>query len=75
MFFFSIPCNSFIQHVWIGRKGDSNCLQMETDTGTIEKAGDCNDKKNYICEVPASVTSTFYIIRIKKVKLNILLHK
>ena len=46
---------------------------METDTGTIEKAGDCNDKKNYICEMP--VTSTFYIIHIKKVKLNILLHK
>ena len=74
MFFFSIPCNSFIQHVWIGRKGDSKCWQMKTDTGLIEEAG-CNDQNNYICEMPASVTSTFYIIHIKKVKLSILLHK
>ena len=43
---------------------------MKTDTGLIEEAG-CNDQNNYICEMPASVTSTFYIIHIKKVKLSI----
>ena len=48
---------------------------MKTDTGMIEEVGKCNEQKNYICEMPASVTSTFYIINIKKVKLNILLHK
>ena len=69
IFFFCIPCNSFIQHVWIGRKGDSNCWQMKTDTGMIERAGDCNDQKNYICEIPASTTSTFSIIHIEKVTL------
>ena len=35
---------------------------MKTDTGTIEEAGDCNDQKNYICEMPASVTSKLSII-------------
>ncbi|CAH3176287.1 unnamed protein product [Porites lobata] len=49
--------NSPVQ-VWIGRKGDSKCWQMKTDTGTIEEGPDCNDQKNYICEMPASVTST-----------------
>ena len=45
---------------------------METNTGTIEKAGDCNDEKNYICEMPASTTSTFSIIHIEKVTLSTL---
>ena len=40
---------------------------MKTDTGTIEEGPDCNDQNNYVCEMPASVTSTFYIIHVKKV--------
>ena len=75
MFFSSIPFNTFIKHVWIGRKGDSKCWQMKTDFGTIEEGTNCDDQKNYICEMPASVTSTFYIIHIKKVTLSMLLHK
>ncbi|CAH3034281.1 unnamed protein product, partial [Porites lobata] len=31
---------------------------MKTDTGAIERVNDCNDQKNYICEMPASTTST-----------------
>ena len=48
---------------------------MKTDTGAIEEAGNCNNQKNYICEMPASVTSTFCIIHIKKVTLSMLVHK
>ena len=37
---------------------------MKTDSGTIEEGQDCDDQKNYICEMPASVTSTFYTVHI-----------
>ena len=45
---------------------------MKTDNGMIKRAGDCNDKKNYICEIPASATSTFSIITSRRLHLHII---